>query len=44
MPDLRIQSIRVILILVQVQEHFIDAIDKPAEPLFRNVIIDQIFH
>jgi hypothetical protein len=44
MPDLLTGSIRVILIFIHVHEHFIDALDKPAKPLFRNVLIDQVFH
>ena len=44
MPDLLIWSIRVIFIFIQVREHFIDALDKPAEPLFRDVLGNQFFH
>lgn len=42
MPDLLIWSVRVIFI--QVREHFIDALDKPAEFLYRDVFGNQFFH
>ena len=44
MPFLQIWSIRVILIFIQVRKHLINALDKPAEPLFRDVLGNQFFH
>ena len=44
MPDMLTWSICVIFILLQIQEHFIDALDKPVELLFRDVLGNQFFH
>jgi hypothetical protein len=44
MPYLLTWSIGIILIFIQVREHFIDALNNPAEPLFSDVLGDQFFH
>lgn len=44
MPDLMRWSVRVIFSFTQVREHFIDALDEPAELLFCDVLGNQFFH
>jgi len=44
MPDLFPGSIGIILTFFQVREHFVNALDKPAESFFRNILGNQFFH
>ena len=44
MPDLLEWSIGIILIIIQIREHFIHALNNPAEPFFRDVLGNHFFH